>query len=151
LEETAAAATETTVAGATRTALSSTEFTANPVSVNPTTPVNTAPTGANTGPQLVGNVPSGNATVRTVYNSATQQIWVGTENQIFHAEVLGDAIQNGQWTLLGNTVDEQFVGGNATFKNGQLVQWDWISGHILGTPELHQAAENAASTIAGPK
>jgi len=107
------------------------------------------PQNANTGPQLVGNVPEGNVTVLIVYNSANQQIWVGTETSIFHASVSSDAIQNGGWTLVENTVDEQFVGGNATFENGQLTQWNWTSGHILGTPALQQAAENAISTIAG--
>ena len=102
---------------------------------------------ANTGPQLVGNVPIGSATLRTVYNSANQQLWVGTPEQIFHAEVLSDAIQNGGWKLIGNTVDEQFVGGNATFQNGQLVNWNWTSGHILGTPALQSQAEAAALEI----
>jgi hypothetical protein len=49
LEETAAAATETTVAGATGRTLGTSEFTANPVSLNPTTPVATTPAAEETG------------------------------------------------------------------------------------------------------
>lgn len=97
---------------------------------------------------LIGNVPTGSATRLIIYNSETGEVWVGAEGQIFHAEALGDAIQNG-WKLTADNVNSQFVGGNATFSNGQLSSWNWASGHLPGTPALQQEAQAAMEGLAG--
>ncbi|MEI6197459.1 MAG: RHS repeat-associated core domain-containing protein, partial [Verrucomicrobiota bacterium] len=107
-----------------------------------------APAAADITPTLVGNVPDAGNTWRTaVYNTENQQIWIGGEQDIFHLQVLGDATENGGWRLVGNSANEQYVGGNAHFVNGQLVDFNTASGHLPGTPALQSEAQSAASAI----
>lgn len=110
-------------------------------------PVGTVATvAATTAPRLAGHVPTGDAFRRIVYNSATKEVWVGSEEQIMHVEVVGDATKNGGWRLVKDIM-EQYVGGHASFKNGKLFKWDWISGHFPGTTTATAEADAAVSII----
>jgi hypothetical protein len=64
--------------------------------------------------------------------------------------VLSEGIKSGGWKI-GANVNEQYIGGNALFRNGQLQQWNWASGHIPGAPAVQQEAEAAMSLILNGK
>jgi YD repeat-containing protein len=98
-------------------------------------------------PQLAGNEAS-QGWRRIVFNSSTSEIWVSTEDQLFHTEVLSDGIQQGGWKITDiDNVNDRYIGGNAFFENGEIQQYNWASGHIPGTPEVQAQADNAMSVI----